>query len=193
MCRLSSDMDLCRVSREAGGQLPRYKTHDTISAWWRIICCCVTSSWLGAEGPRLARLRTRCSPVRTAGCRPWSTLQRNALASPCLHRNAKLASPCKGGAHLRRHGQRASVHHDGDAMCLAARTPRPRSRAAGRQVDRVAPLAAAYVRVGRFVSLRQHYEFGLVNHALCSVLQVRPAGRRASTAARRSRRRALGQ
>ena len=37
-------------------------------------------------------------------------------------------------------------------------------------VDRVAPLAAYYVRIMRFIDVRQHYEHGLVNHALCSIL-----------------------
>ncbi|EKX37814.1 hypothetical protein GUITHDRAFT_116122 [Guillardia theta CCMP2712] len=38
-------------------------------------------------------------------------------------------------------------------------------------VDRMVSLCQYYVRVVRFTELRQHYEFGLVNHALCAALQ----------------------
>lgn len=38
-------------------------------------------------------------------------------------------------------------------------------------VDRILPLTQYYVRVVRMIDLRQKYEFGLVNHALCSALR----------------------
>lgn len=38
-------------------------------------------------------------------------------------------------------------------------------------VDRVLPLTHYYVRIGRFIDLRQNYEFGLVNHALCAAMR----------------------
>ena len=38
-------------------------------------------------------------------------------------------------------------------------------------VDRILPLTHYYVRVVRMIDLRQKYEFGLVNHALCAALR----------------------
>jgi gamma-tubulin complex component 2 len=38
-------------------------------------------------------------------------------------------------------------------------------------VDRVLPLTHYYVRIVRFIDLRQNYEFGLVNHALCAAVR----------------------
>lgn len=49
-------------------------------------------------------------------------------------------------------------------------------------VDRVLPLATNYVRVVRFIEMREHHEFGLVNHALCAALQVRSLVSRSKTA-----------
>lgn len=38
-------------------------------------------------------------------------------------------------------------------------------------VDRVLPLTHFYVRIVRFIDLRQNYEFGLINHALCAAVR----------------------
>eukprot|EP00282_Hemiselmis_andersenii_P015672 CAMPEP_0114152910 /NCGR_PEP_ID=MMETSP0043_2-20121206/24067_1 /TAXON_ID=464988 /ORGANISM="Hemiselmis andersenii, Strain CCMP644" /LENGTH=152 /DNA_ID=CAMNT_0001247897 /DNA_START=70 /DNA_END=525 /DNA_ORIENTATION=- len=38
-------------------------------------------------------------------------------------------------------------------------------------VTRVLPLATSYVRVVRFIEMREHYEYGMVNHAFCSAMQ----------------------